>query len=124
MTEILPQESVYQYPQFPRHGLPRIVITLSLLVIPAVAIALWVLVIYSLNQNSPRITSTAASSSTFPVPYRALPEYVKNGRPLKNILIRPKLERDALIQLAKYLHSSSPQTNFRIFDDDTQYSVI
>lgn len=122
VAEALPQDSLYQYPQFPKHGLPRIVTTLSLMLIPVAVVGVWLLAVYS---QAPNARTGAASvgqpSKSSPVPYSLLPEYVKNGRPLKNILIRPKTDKDSLIQLAKYLHSSSPQANFRIFDDDAQF---
>lgn len=122
VAEALPQDSLYQYPQFPKHGLPRIVTTLSLMLIPLAVLGVWLLAVYSQTPNTRGGNATAAQlAKPATIPHSLLPEYAKNGHPLKNVLIRPKTDKDSLIQLARYLHSSNPQANFRIFDDDAQF---
>lgn len=67
------------------------------------------------------ISTTASTQETQDVPIKSLGTYKKGGQTWTNILIPRKVNREKLIKMAKELHKSEPNTNFRFFDDDKQF---
>jgi hypothetical protein len=111
-------ENMDSYPRFPQHGLPRIAHTLFILfVVGLLGLLIWLPIYISSLSKAPPKTPAA----TAPANYKFLQSYSRDGRMLRNVLVQPKLERDKLIQLAKFLHASDRETDFRLFDDEAQF---
>jgi hypothetical protein len=112
-------ENMSSYPQFPQHGLPRIAHTLFILfAVALLGLLIWLPIYFSsLSKTPPKAPAATAA----PANYRLLQSYSRDGRMLQNVLIQPKLERDKLVQLAKFLHANDRGADFRLFDDEAQF---
>jgi hypothetical protein len=62
-------------------------------------------------------------SQTSPVEYKDLESFRKNGtgEVWRNVVVSPKIKRDELIALAKFLHDKHHGVPFRIFTDDAKF---
>jgi hypothetical protein len=61
-----------------------------------------------------------SSKEAPPVQFKELKSFQVDKRQWRSIVIAPNLEKDKLIELARYLHRSDPKTSFHIFDDDNE----
>lgn len=69
VANVLPRNSDYLRPRFPEHGFPRIVTTLTLLLLPVFIVGLWALVYLSATSRPTRpVNSPAAAATVTPSP--------------------------------------------------------
>lgn len=70
------------------------------------------------------VSGLAQQKAAGDAPYRELQSYRKDrgrGDLWRNIVVSPKIKRDALVALARQLHKDDPQGRIRIFTDDKQF---
>jgi hypothetical protein len=113
------------YPQFPKHGLPRIVKTLGLLLTTTAVIAavgsLWFMVFFSsVAPKRPVATTSKPTPSGSPQSYREALTFTKGGRNLVYVVVEKNLPEVELTHVAMLLHANRPRTSFRLFDDEVQ----
>jgi hypothetical protein len=122
MNQQLPHN---QYPQFPPRGTPRIFVTLLWIVGAGVFILLPVSVIIFVSlsdQNMPKTAQQPPQSP--PVVYREFVSYDKGTQHWRNVVVGGQPGMNQTIELARYLHTTSPTSNFNIFDDAQQLDVF
>lgn len=109
------------YPQFPKHGLPRIFHTVGFLLIIPVAVSLWFLVFSSSSApNQPVTTTSKPTPSSLSQPYKEVLTLAKGARELTYVVVEKNLPEIELTHVAMLLHSNRPSTSFRLFDDELQ----